>query len=459
MTSRSYYYFLYLKGLAFLMLTLLVSCGKEEQEESISLISGQINGTNIFSSNQHVATTANITLSFDAALRPDGFESAFQFNTSAIPPELVFIYSNQSTRVEIAMELEPGIDYEVTIASGISIGSQNQQLEEPLIFSFRTAEDMDTITSGDPCTSATNDCLHTYTFDDGTEEGDFEFFANYPIYLDNASWENLTSAIIVIHGVNRNHNDYFSWAGNAIRSIDQEENTILIAPQFKTEAESQGNDLFWSGNEWREGQPSVDPFNISSFAVIDSLLARLSDREHFPVLEKVILTGHSSGGLFTHAYAAANHAEEIVSFEVEYIVANSQYFYYPDGQRVDENSGQLYTPGNCTGYSFWPLGYDFAPEYVAQLSLESINQQFAERSVHYLLGNGSGADGSLNTADCSATLLGSTRYKRGENMYAYMQERFPGHNHKKVIVEGIGHDGQGMYGSSEFMSLLQELLR
>jgi hypothetical protein len=233
----------------------------------------------------------------------------------------------------------------------------------------------------------------------------------------------------------------------------------LIAPFFKTAVEASADDFYWSSTGWREGQQTVNAEKASSFEVIDQIIAQLANKDHFPVLEKVIITGHSSGALFTHLFAAANRSEATYpDLQFEYVVANSQYFYYPDGQRVNEATDQLYTPTGCTGYDLWPLGYAVLPPYVALTNEASFNDQFINRSITYLLGNGTGSDSSLNTTDCNATLLGSTRYDRGENMFRYMELAYPANNHNRVIVDGIGHDGQGMYSSETFKVLLNQLV-
>ena len=142
-----------------------------------------------------------------------------------------------------------------------------------------------------------------------------------------------------------------------------------------------------------------------------------------------------------------------------YVVANSQYFYYPNEQRVDEATNELYTPSSCNGYNFWPLGFDIQPNYLSNTSESVLNDQFKNRKITYLLGNGTGADGALNESDCAAVLLGSSRYQRGKNMYRFMELEFgESHQHERVIVEGIGHDGQAMYQSATFRMLLQNLL-
>jgi hypothetical protein len=145
--------------------------------------------------------------------------------------------------------------------------------------------------------------------------------------------------------------------------------------------------------------------------------------------------------------------------DFEYVPANSQFFYYPTAQRINESTNQLYTPGGCPAYMVWPLGFNAIPPYLAGINANTFNTQFASRKVSYLLGNGNQPDPTLNTTNCENILQGSTRFKRGENMFRYMELAFQGtHNHKKFIVNGIGHDGQGMYQSQEFKDLLQELI-
>jgi hypothetical protein len=43
-------------------------------------------------------------------------------------------------------------------------------------------------------------------------------------------------------------------------------------------------------------------------------------------------------------------------------------------------------------------------------------------------------------------------------MFYFINQKFPDNNSKQVIVEGIGHNGQAMYQSTEFRDLLNDLL-
>ena len=91
------------------------------------------------------------------------------------------------------------------------------------------------------------------------------------------------------------------------------------------------------------------------------------------------------------------------------------------------------------------------------LSKETFNNRFINRSITYLLGNGTGTDSSLVTTQCASNLLGSSRYQRGENIFKYMGLKHSGHNHKKVVVPNVTHDGEKIYKSSEFKNLLTTL--
>lgn len=436
---------------------LLTSCGDDEPAvTSIDLIGGTINGSSVFEgSNQNVETDVVLTLTFSGALNTEAFEQGLEIFTDDGGVNFTTQYQNSGSRAVISMSLDTETTYQVLLSG--AIGTNGEVLSQPIDFSFRTSNG-GLLTETDPCTTTSTACLQTLTLQKEGNTGNLDFYANYPIYTENARWDKLKYAIIVVHGFNRNADDYFAWVGSAIRSAGLEENTVLLSPKFKVESEASGDDLFWSSTGWREARDSQSDAAISSFEVIDSLVSQLSTESLFPVMEKIIVTGHSSGGLFTHVYAASNRVDQDSNIDFDYVIANSQYFYYPDGQRVDENTGQLTTPSSCTGYTIWPLGYNSVPSYVGATQESALNNQYINRSIYYFLGNGSGSDPSFNDSDCNATLLGSTRFNRGENVFEYLNQKFPSNNHAKRVVEGVGHDGQAMYASNEFQQLLLELL-
>ncbi|MCB9080293.1 MAG: Ig-like domain-containing protein [Lewinellaceae bacterium] len=448
----------YCLGLALL----LGACGKEEMEVTpISLLSLSANGLTLTDGATNVPTTASLELTFSGALAADKFAAAVSLNspTGKVPVQLS--YTNASSKAIInAGTLAFGTRYTLQVPATV-IGQRGETLDRAIAITFTTQEE-GPVTEMAPCVSASADCLQTLSLagNNGTT-ATFDYYSSYPIFLEKARWEKLRSAVVVVHGQNRDAPEYFSYMMATLRQEKLENNTILIAPFFKSSAEAKANDLQWSTSGWREGQGAATTnAPISSFTVIDRLIAQLANKDRFPVLEKIIITGHSSGALFTQLYAAANRAENSypgISFS--YVVANSQYFYYPLDLRYNEGSGQFFTPTNCPAFNRWPLGYTAPPAYLQGTQKADVDRQLTQRDVIYLLGNGGGADGTLNTTDCEATLLGSTRFKRGSNMFLFLETNYAAtHKSRKVIVNGIGHDGQGMYQSPEFRTLLKGLM-
>jgi len=442
---------------AFVALQVLSNCGSSDDNpvNEISLLSASLNGGTFSSGAQNVPIDAEISLVFSSVIDPSSFESQLSLiGTGSFSVN----YANGSTKAVIETELEYETGYTLKVGTG-AIGKNGEKLTSELNYLFTTAED-GVIRSMQPCTG-TSACLRSVELMGSQGLGTFEFYCNYPIYEENAEWENLTQAIFVVHGASHNADDYYGYLTNTLEAEGLSESTVLISPFFRNTSTGSSEDYYWSSVNYRDGDQSSNANKISSFEVMDLLIDQLADESKFPFMERIIITGQSSGGRFTHVYGPANKSEAThTDLTFNYIVSESQYFYYPDNQRINESDNQLSTPSGCAGYEVWPFGYSAIPPYLQGVSKADFNDRFVNRSIHYQLGNGSGADPTLNTTDCEATLLGSSRYQRGENMYRYMELVYPGtHNHNKIVVPGVSHNGSQIYQSTEFKILLAQLLQ
>lgn len=436
----------------------LISCeSTEPQSETISLVSISIDGAILSDGDEDIPIDNSITMSFSSVLDPDAFASLLTITSSGKAEDLSLSYTNSNSKVNISLDLRYATTYSLTLSSG-TIGTNDEKLDQAISISFSTQQS-DIITSIAPCTTPSQ-CLQSIELTGSIGSGIFKFYSNYPIYEEQAKWENLTQAVIVVHGASHNPDDYFSYLTNTLNSEELSESTVLIAPYFRNESTNSSADFFWSGFSWRDGKLSNNSNKISSFEALDALISQLANKDYFPVLDRIVITGQSSGGRFTHTYAPSNKSQELApEITFNYIVSESQYFYYPDVQRINEATNQLYTPTNCASAEIWPFGFDVKPQYLLGMTEEVFNERFITRPITYLLGNGIGSDPTLNTSDCSATLLGSTRYQRGENMFQYMQLVYPStNNHSKVIANGINHDGSAIYQSLAFRNYLKNLL-
>ncbi|MCB0638148.1 MAG: Ig-like domain-containing protein [Lewinella sp.] len=440
------------------LLVFATGCDKENPgAPTLDLIGLSVNGSTLSDGAMNVATTATFQLVFSTAIDPTRFPAAFSLRAAnGALPGVSFSYTNASSKVSVTTTLQTGTSYTLRVEASV-IGQNGGQLATPISRQFTTQDG--TITEQAPCISGSADCLLQLSLSaPNGNQGNFDCYTSFPFDLEMARWERLRYAVITVHGQNRNADEYFNWMMTTLRNEGLEEDGVLISPYFKPTSEAQGNDIYWPSNNWREGQGSAGPAGISSFAVVDQIIAMLADATHFPVMEKIIVAGHSSGALFTHVYAAANQAQpQYPQLEFRYVVANSQYFYYPDDVRYDSGTGQFVTPTGCLDFNYWPLGFNQVPPYLASVTANTVDQQFISRQVTYLLGTADTVtSGTLNTADCGPVLLGENRYERGQNMFNFLETYYAGtHQHQRVIVPGIGHDAQGMFQSAPFLNWLR----
>ena len=77
---------------------------------------------------------------------------------------------------------------------------------------------------------------------------------------------------------------------------------------------------------------------MSSFDVLEQLLAALVDRRRFPLLEHVTVVGHSAGGQTVHRFALASTFAPPSGVQLRFVVSNPSTFTYFDNKRWDNRS-------------------------------------------------------------------------------------------------------------------------
>ena len=148
-----------------------------------------------------------------------------------------------------------------------------------------------------PCTDAAS-CRGRITVD-GRK---VPYYRNFALGVANSD---ITRAVIMVHGINRNADTYFeTTVASANQAISRGvmscalRRSLLIAPQFQNGTDSAASDeLVWSGSGWVRGDASTTASGaISAYRVIDTIIARLGDTAAFPNLRTIVLAGHSAGG-------------------------------------------------------------------------------------------------------------------------------------------------------------------
>ncbi|MCX4217798.1 MULTISPECIES: hypothetical protein [Pseudomonas] len=267
--------------------------------------------------------------------------------------------------------------------------------------------------------------------------------------------------LIVIHGRLRNAETYRKSGEIAAELAGQTANTLVIAPQFLNESDVSlyslpASVLRWQGNDWMGGGLSTGPKPLSSYAALDEIVGRLSDRKQFPDVKQIVIFGHSGGAQVVQRYALLAQEQPALKAEgirLRYVVANpSSYAYFNEQRPV------AFDHAKCPGFNRWKYGLMDPPIYSGGQTPAQLEGRYVKREVIYLLGQ-QDTDPQHPALDksCAAKAQGAYRLERGKLFFGYLLRRHPeGVNQRLIEVPGVGHDGNGMLTSPEGQKALFE---
>jgi len=294
------------------------------------------------------------------------------------------------------------------------------------------------------------------------------YYRNFSL---GANASSVQHAVIVIHGTNRNADDYYdSMLDAAFKGKSLNTAHLIMAPQFLIQndmfAHSIDPDvLFWTNDGWKQGDLSLStsgfpvPEKMSSFAVIDSIVLRLAHL--YSNLDTIVIAGHSAGGQFVQRYAAGTPLDSLITDEygvaVRYITANPSSYVYLNGERrIEGTTDQFTTPtaqqiAFCSDYNDYKYGLEKLNSYMERVGAEQIREQYKKRNVIYLLGeDDNNPNHSALDKTPPAMFQGAHRLERGIIYVNYLKHFYGDeifNRHKRIIVPGVAHDEHGMFTS------------
>jgi pimeloyl-ACP methyl ester carboxylesterase len=270
--------------------------------------------------------------------------------------------------------------------------------------------------------------------------------------------------LIVIHGTKRNADGYFRVAVEAARIAGKLGETLVIAPRFAEQGDRLAlgsKDFVWApGADWRAGDLSSReaPPRVSSFELMNQIVARLADSKRFPNLSTIVLAGHSAGGQFVQRYAIGEPDDPALAhLRLIYVVANPSSYLYLDARRPDPHKPGTFTIPDTTACrsNRFKYGFERPNTYFKAQPAEEMIARYRARAVVYLLGE---ADTNPNAANLSRTsgamAQGPNRFARGKAFMAYMDTFYKPHAHRMVTVPGVGHSSRGMFQSPRGLKVL-----
>ncbi len=255
-------------------------------------------------------------------------------------------------------------------------------------------------------------------------------------------------ALVVIHGMLRNA-DVYQASGEAAAGAAREAGAILVAtPQFLAadDIAHHGGEpalLHWSYSGWKAGEAALGPAPVSAFAALDAVIAHLADRQRLPDLKRIVMAGHSAGGQILQRYIAVRQGAA-GAVPLRFVVANpSSYLYFSPARPQPDGS---FAAVGHPDVDRWRYGLDGRPLYAAALAPAEIERRYVAADVTYLLGR-LDCDPEHPSLDRSpaAAAQGPSRLERGRAYWRYLQGRHPNLRHRLVEIDGVGHDGRGMF--------------
>jgi len=259
-------------------------------------------------------------------------------------------------------------------------------------------------------------------------------------------------AVILLHGKGRDVDGYYRGLKLAAREAGTVgKDSILIAPQFLNETDTEAHHLprevvRWRTGAWEAGGPAVGPAPISAYELLDALLIRLTDQLTFPNLKDIVLAGHSGGGQAVQRYAVVGMAATHVAakgIHLRFVIANpSSYLYFSDDRPGQHSFG-------CSNWDRWKYGTHDAPAYVKMTEKHNwaeMESEYAKADVIYLIGD-EDTDPQQKDLDisCAGEAEGATRLERGRSYFAYLKARHSMEWGQRLwLVPGVAHSGAKM---------------
>jgi pimeloyl-ACP methyl ester carboxylesterase len=333
--------------------------------------------------------------------------------------------------------------------------------------------------SSPACTKVSNSCTEWIALGHGSARA--MIYTTYPLDAPNPG---IRRALIMVHGALRNPDHYFATATAAAFLAGALDDTVIIAPAFRSadgkecQDHLQPGEVNWScrGDSWRSGGAAISDPALFSFDFMDQILRKLADRKMFPNLTAIVVAGHSAGGQFVSRYEMANRIENTLGVPVRYVIANPSSYAWPDATRAlpvadaapaNAATGWKETEPHTTfsyglihaakspTYDRWPYGLEKRTGgYTATMSSDQLRRQLVSRNALYLLSQVDTLPLGGFDDSPEAMAQGPTRRARGEAFVTYLRKHLGAKHSDVLIVPECGHNDRCVFTTDAVLAQL-----
>jgi hypothetical protein len=312
-----------------------------------------------------------------------------------------------------------------------------------------------------PCTTVMPDCTEWITFNGGTSRS--LVYRTFPLDQKN---ESIRRVMIMVHGAGRDANNYFRTAVAAAFLAGALEDTLVISPRFASNGGGcqdtlAANEISWpcNGDSWRSGGAADTEGKLTSYDFADAILGKVANKNVFPNLKAIVVSGHSAGGQFVNRYEMASTVHDTLGVPITYVVANPSSYAYLDAKRpaAGLNGATEFRPfgdaRNCTTYDKWPYGIQNRTGYASRLTDDQLRTQLVARPTTYLVGELDTLPLAGFDSSCPAMAQGANRNLRGQAWGKYVNDTLGAH-HTTTVVPLCGHNARCMFTADPVLALL-----
>jgi cyanophycinase len=304
--------------------------------------------------------------------------------------------------------------------------------------------ELNSINTHSVCTSNIESCKNHLKID----------AAKMPMYVSRGEGK-INTIIIIVHGMNRNANEYLHDFISNVKVQPALSNVAVIAPHFLEISDPfQKDELRWNeelDSSWKYGYSSAAPIKMSSFQVIDHLVQSIDEKWH---PKKIIIAGHSAGAQYVQRYANGSQVSKKIKSTLTYVVSNPSSYLYSNDVRLINNQWDV--PNiDCPEYNDYIYGLKNRNEYLMRLDDDQIGKNYLQNNLIYFMGEEDKLSEDLDTG-CEANLQGSNRIERAVHFFKYLNEYEYGHRHQFITVPGVAHDHVQMFSSPQFLNIITQ---